>query len=383
MTSPTPTGPLRFTRFRVWEVVVPARADLIAAGEGEIATWPDMPVHLVEGETTGGFFAVGESSRGEPWEVVERTLRALLDCDLGMVHPATAWASGQEPSGLPSAYSRESWHFPKGRSYPLFETLWLDAIGKSAGVPAHTLLGGAVRDRVAVDYWANRPNAAALEKILGEAVSLGLGGLKLKCSALGDTARALAAVGAPEGFHVTIDPMCAWRTFRESRSHFECLAKLPCEVRIEDPFPHAAPDEWRRAANAFPGLTYVWHARDDATLSTALREGLGDVLNLSGPSVFDFLRSAGLARWHGRDCWQGSALELGVQQAWRLHASACAPNCVLPSDLQSEWVREHTLTSPQMEMRDGFARVTNKPGLGVALDHDAIPHFLCRCREVV
>lgn len=46
------------------------------------------------------------------------------------------------------------------RSYQVMESLWLDAVGKQAGLPAHQLLGGAVRDRVLTDFWANRPPTA-------------------------------------------------------------------------------------------------------------------------------------------------------------------------------------------------------------------------------
>ena len=75
------TSSLKFTNFRVWEVVVPARADIIAAPDksgriySDSTRWPERPVHLVEGTTDSGVVAVGEANRGGPREVVERTLR--------------------------------------------------------------------------------------------------------------------------------------------------------------------------------------------------------------------------------------------------------------------------------------------------------------------
>jgi L-alanine-DL-glutamate epimerase-like enolase superfamily enzyme len=67
---------------------------------------------------------------------------------------------------------------------------------------------------------------------------------------------------------------------------------------------------------------------------------------------------------------------MGVLQHLRLHASACARNCLLASDLCSEWVREHTLVKQRMEYRDGGAVVPNRPGLGVELDHEAIKKYV-------
>ena len=65
-----------------------------------------------------------------------------------------------------------------------------------------------------------------------------------------------------------------------------------------------------------------------------------------------------------------------MAQHVRLHAAAAARCCVLASDLQSEWVREHTLVTPRMQYDDGHALVPSAPGIGVALDHKAIKKYL-------
>ncbi len=74
---------------------------------------------------------------------------------------------------------------------------------------------------------------------------------------------------------------------------------------------------------------------------------------------------------------------VGVLQHLRLHASSTARNCLLASDLCSEWVREHTLVKQRMEYRDGGAVVPNRPGLGVELDHDAMKKYTVGTFEVV
>jgi L-alanine-DL-glutamate epimerase-like enolase superfamily enzyme len=72
----------------------------------------------------------------------------------------------------------------------------------------------------------------------------------------------------------------------------------------------------------------------------------------------------------------GSSIEMGVLQSLRLHAASTARNCVLASDLCSDWVREHTLITPRMEYCDGGAIVPNRPGLGVDLDHEAMKPYI-------
>lgn len=374
---------LTFETFHIWQVVVPARSDILSAPAksglvySDSVTWPALPIHLVEGTTSAGFTAVGECGRGTSRATVEATLHDLIGRDLLTVTPATIWQQDFEASGLPAAYPLRSWEIENGKSYGLLEALWLDAVGKGAGLPAHQLLGGAVRQKVATDFWANRPDAATLIKLVHEAANLGLTGMKMKSNRAGDTVLALQTIAndVPTGFRFTIDPMCAWRSMREATHLFELLAKLPFAIQIEDPFPFAAVDEWRRARHYAP-LTIACHTRTEEVLRVALHENYADTYNLGGGSSYNFLRTAHLAEFSYKDCWHGSSLELGVLQHVRLHAAACARNCLLPSDLQSEWVREATLVRPRMAYEGPFAIVPTTPGLGIELDHEAMQPYV-------
>jgi len=374
---------LAFEKFRVWQVVVPARQDILAAPAGQAPvytgslSWPEMPIHLIEGITTQGVVAIGECGRGTPRATVEATLQALLGRDLLSFTPATVWLQNYEANGLPTSYPLLSWEVGMHQSYELLEALWLDAVGKAVGMPAHQLLGGAVRKAVATDFWANRPAAPTLAALVHEAHDRGLTGMKMKSNRDGDTVHALLAIAddIPAGFRFTIDPMNAWRSMRESARLFEGLAKLPFEIQIEDPFPYQAADDWQKARQCFP-LTIACHARSEEILRRALAEGLADTYNLGGGSTYNFLRVAHVAEFAYKDCWHGSALELGVLQHVRLHAAACARNCVLPSDLQSEWVREATLITPHMAYAGNTALVPDGPGLGIALDHAAMQPYI-------
>ena len=374
--------PLIFTEFRVWQVVVPARADiLMAPGEPglmykDATKWPGEPIHLVEGRTSDGLTAVGECDRGTSPAVVEATLRELLGRDLGSFTPATIWQGAANATGLPRSYPYWSWELAEGKSYILLEALWLDAMGKALGMPAHQLLGGAVRTAVPADFWINRPDAPTMAKLIAEAVELGLHGVKMKSSAGGDTVTALLAIAAdiPHGFHITIDPMCAWRSLRECARQLDALTQLPFDIQIEDPFPYTNLEDWRAARRLSP-LTIACHTRTEEVLQLAMREELADTYNLGRGSVYDFLRLSHVTEFVNKDCWQGSSLELGVLQHLRLHASACARNCLLPSDLQSEWVREQTLVTPKMAYANGHALVPDRPGLGIALDHRALEQY--------
>jgi muconate cycloisomerase len=378
----TMSSELRFEKFRVFQVVVPARHDILSAPVSKQAiysgnlSWPDLPIFLVEGVTNTGITAVGEADRGTPQATVEATLRDLLGRNLLTNTPATMWMNDSDAVGLPARYPYWSWEVMGERSYLLMESLWLDAVGKATGLPAHTLLGGAVRKVVPTDFWANRPSSAVMAKLIAEAQDRGLRGIKMKSDGSGDTARALLEIAAdvPAGFRVTIDPMTAWRSLRESARLFDALAKLSCEIQIEDPFPHQAIEDWQRARQFSP-ITIVCHPRGESNLRLALREEMADAYNLGLGSTYGFLQMAHVIEAADKDCWQGSSLELGVGQHVRLHAAACARSCLLGSDMQSEWVREHTLITPRMSYADGGALVPDRPGLGIELDHAAISGY--------
>ena len=104
------TQSLTFEEFRVCQVVVPARQDIVSAPVAPSmmyrysGQWPQMPIHLVEGTTSQGFTAVGECGRGTTRAVVEDTLRDLLGRDLSLITPATAWKGPANASGLPRSY---------------------------------------------------------------------------------------------------------------------------------------------------------------------------------------------------------------------------------------------------------------------------------------
>lgn len=373
---------LTFTQFRVWQVVVPARHDIIAAPESsgslyrDNLSWPQIPIYLVEGTTSQGFTAVGECDRGTSESAVVATLRDLLGRDLLAMSPATAWMQERNAVGLSMSYPFWSWQMAGERSYWLLESLWVDAVGKAAGLPAHRLFGGAVREVVSADFWANRPSAQTLAALVKEAQARGLRGLKMKCDSTGDTVRALVAIAQdiPKAFRFTIDPMYAWRSLRESARFFEQLARLENPIQVEDPFPPTVVDDWRRAQQIGP-MTLIGHPRSAEVFRQALADGIADAYNLGGGSCTEFLHTAQVAEFHSKDCWQGSSIEMGVLQHLRLHAAACARNCVLASDLCSEWVRVHTLVTPRMAYRDAGAVVPQQPGLGIDLDHAAVEQY--------
>lgn len=368
--------PLYFRRFELTEVHVPSHEEMIIQEDGKTPSWNDVTIVMVEGHLSNGLTALGELGRGQTLEDAKKFLQLLAGRDLFQTPPATHWRRNEGlPGHLPLLFPQMSWEVIDGNAFVLLECLILDALGKTLGLPLHFFWGGRQVDRVPVDFWFWRPPAKEAKQLARRAVKDGFRGIKTKAilnEGIIDTCRAMREeVG--RAFRITIDPMCAWRSFTESAFIFEALARMDGYWQIEDPFAHSSIDCWKQARARF-GLPLIWHARSMELARTGFQLGVADGFNLGGAGS-DFVYVARAAQFLGLSCWHGTALEMGVRQHFHLHSTAAVGNATLGNDLQSEFVRKSTLVTPHMEIRDGFATVPDRPGLGVELDRAELDKY--------
>lgn len=375
---------LWFEGFDVYHVAIP-----VFPGHGVASNlnFGALPISIVVGQTNQGFEAIGEAFRADSIDAVERTLRGLLRVPLNKINPSTLWMKDTYETGFVGGMTRtkalSSWEDCGMFSVALMESLWLDAVGKSTHSAAHVLLGGAVRREVKVDYWASQPSACELYELVLKASSLGCRGMKLKSNREGNTVHSIKAIekDLPDGFQFTIDPMFNWRSLHESRKILKVLCQLDVPIKVEDPFPFEAISDWQLAKQQYP-ITLIWHTRSEEDLRIALREEAADVFNVACRCAHEAVYLAKVLAFHSKDCWFGSQLETGIFQQVRLHSASVAPTCVLACDLQSQWIREHTLINPPMVTKEGVVPVSDLPGLGVELDHKALNQYTIDRRRI-
>ena len=101
------------------------------------------------------------------------------------------------------------------------------------------------------------------------------------------------------------------------------------------------------------------------------------VFNLDAPNMAEWVSNACFAGTVGKSVYHASAHELGVLDAAMLHACAAAPNCTYPSDILS-YQRVNNLLAKPLEIRDSYTVVSDRPGLGVELDMDAVRRYEVR-----
>jgi muconate cycloisomerase len=359
------------------EVIVPGRKGAVDSPSlGRFAdAWDEKPIVLLEFRMSDGIVALGEVSRGHtiadlaPWlhQLIGLELHGL---DLGVL--PNAFRNGYR-WGLLTSHPPALYDSPSPITYA-FEMALYDWMGKRNSCRMVDLLGGAVRQRVPVDAWCGRQTPDDLRRIVADAKSRGFRGIKMK-SKIGDPTvaqvRAIKEAGGDD-FGVTIDPMWQWLNPHDALHmlmHLEAFSNL----RIEDPFPWEQPEMWQRVRQVC-AVPLVLHTRSMSVLKHGLQHGYADNFNCSG-YVAEFMALVHAVEVAGYGCWHGSSLELGVGQAAVLQCAAAARACTMPSDLQSAYIREHTLVTWDWPYANGALPLPAGHGLGVELDRDALAQY--------
>jgi muconate cycloisomerase len=371
---------MRITDVDIWTVVVPVIPERVNSPEFAVPSWPRMPKHIIRLRTDDGAYGLGETKRNCPREAVEAGARALVGRDpLGMpLQDLPLVDVDAQFHGARAAY--EGLHDPGHSSpaYGAFEMAMLDLVGRVLDVPAHAFLGGAVRDRVLVDYWIGRqmPADAARNARLG--AERGFRGIKMKCAIDDPWEERLQAILDATGpaFRVTIDPNERFYRPAEAIALARRLERFPNIAMYESPVPQRNLD-WYRQIRAAIDVPVALHLSDPHSIVQAIRAEACDYYNLGGGMV-DFVRNASIVAAAGTLCWHGSGVDLGIQEHAMLHAAACARNCALPSDLVGSWVREDDLVIEPVQFVDGSALVPSGPGLGCELDLEAVQEYIVR-----
>ena len=147
---------------------------------------------------------------------------------------------------------------------------------------------------------------------------------------------------------------------------------------FEDPFPKDDLRQYRRLKEETSVLVAP-HFQNPRQIIDAVHLQAVDAFNVA-PSDWGFLDMARIAQAADIPVWQASNVDLGIFDAFRLHAAAAAPNCTFGSDLCGNFVHQHSLLKTPL-VKDGYAQVPNEPGLGVDLDEEAVTHFALGSQE--
>ena len=258
--------------------------------------------------------------------------------------------------------------------------LW-DLLGRAAGLPLCTLLGGAPRP-VPIKYVIGmvEPSRARDEALYGR--ELGFRWLKVKVGGelRADVARleAVASVLAPgERFGVdanggwsSIDALAALRPLEELEVAF-------LEQPVAAAFPTAMAEITARSSIPVVAHESVFTVRDGLQAAESRLAHVWALTPSTHGGLVKTLDLLGIARAAGIPCLLGSTVELGVATAFLAHIGAAfeeIASCPIPSDVIGPLYHENDVVVSQPVIEDGFVHVPEGPGLGVELD-EAVVRF--------
>ncbi len=358
------------------EVMVHAHKGYVDRSEFGESIFDKASKWIIEVHTDNGLAGIGETDRGCDGETVRRGAEQLVGRKLAEIDRhdplQTDW-SGHDMFGHPTPPIQprlDECDLPQSRALNAFRVALHDLWGKALGVPVHALFTERkCRDEIAVSWWFGRSDREHAARQMQVGLEQGFTSVKFKAAAEDDVpgiVESIKSVAGPETM-IIIDPNRRFYRLSETLAITKKLEHFE-NIILEDPFPYI-PDEWRllRQKTSIP---LAIHAFSGPSLIYGPDRPF-DFVNIGGSDVL-FL--AELAYRYRMRCWYGSALELGILDAWTLHQAAVSRACTLPNDV-GHLIRENDLIEESLPVTNGRIRVPDSPGLGVTLDQDALAHY--------
>ena len=373
---------MKIDRIEVFRVHVPMKADTqrnAGVPADSLASFTSgLDKHILKVQTDNGLVGLGETWKGTPDRAVRAAAETLLGQDptrlslLRLDLPYDPEVINVRDVGEVEAVPvRSIEHNP---SIHAFEIALADIVGQAFGVPICQLLGGAVRDRVLVHYWSGRCTPEELGQKAKDAQARGFTGIKIKCSLHDphlERAQAIYDACGPD-FRLTMDPNMRFETVEDTLRIAESLQGLPIEV-FEDPIPKDNLADYVRIREAID-IPLGLHLEHPEDVLAAISVGAADIFNLRG-TMSGFIKTGYMAEVAGIRVWRGSGLDLGILDASYTHACAAVKSCTLGSDIVGNFLREDDLIVEPLIYEGSYVKVPEGPGLGVALDEDALAKY--------
>jgi len=256
-----------------------------------------------------------------------------------------------------------------------------DCLGRADGVPVSALLGGALRDRIAVCYPVFRLRSidqvpAALDRVEDKRRQ-GFDVIRLYAGT--DHAADLAFVsGFADRFagrvrikSLDFSNVLGWR---EALQATERLTDVADVMLVESPALRGDLEglvEYRRRST----LPVSEHVHGQRHAWQLLHLGAVDILNLS-PYVLGgirpTIRAASMAEAAGASVLLGTTQELGLGTAAVAHVGAVLPALPYPADNVGPRLYTADVATPPVEFVDGQLVVPTGPGLGPTVDRSLL-----------
>jgi muconate cycloisomerase len=350
---------LKITKIELFPVIVPMQPDIISSpelGPDALTEFPSISKFMIKIHTDSGITGVGETSRGLALADVQRSADSLRGKNIFDLNPTRL-------------------ELPSRAAYSGFDLALHDALGKAIGWPVYKLLGGLAQRRVQVNYWCGRKNPTDIKRVAQRAIAGRFNGIKVKGRPGDPIIKAVEAIASVSpALKITVDFNGYHKSVEEFLAIGRALDQVGNMLVMEDPIVKNDMPGYRQLRRQLR-TPLALHLGSPKAMTEAIKADACTMFNTGpSPSMASFVSNCYLAGAANIPVWHGSGHELGVQDAAMLHSCAASPNCTLPSDILSHQRVDDLIVQP-IQIRDSYAIVSDRPGLGVDLDEDACRRY--------
>jgi muconate cycloisomerase len=289
---------------------------------------------------------------------------------------------GSDPLALPVALRTIDSKLAGELSAPYlraaFEMALLDLAGRFYGLPVYQLLGGRAREGVPLAWgiYQKSPEEMAADAQAG--ITAGFQAIKLKVGRrLADDVAAVRAVAAAVGdVPLRLDANMAWRTVPEAS---RAMAALAAEARVawfEQPLGRANLAGMRllrqQAVAPIMADESLQSLRDAYDVAVAEAADVFNVYVCEAGGMTAAAQIFALAHTLDIPCIIGSQAELGIGTAAAAHLGVAVADLPYPCETFGPLRYARDLVAPGPRIEAGMLYPSDRPGLGVELDMDAL-----------
>lgn len=247
-----------------------------------------------------------------------------------------------------------------------------DAVGKALNVPAYRLLGQKVREWCPISWWAMDMPPADWAQQCADALAQGYMSAKLKARPWYDLHAAVQAIleVVPPGFMLDLDFNATLGNAANAVKFLATLAKYEQVAMFETPIPQgdvAGNAQIRQRVSRPVAMHY-----GNPPIMTTLQADVADGFVLCAGAA-NLMKQAHICQEANKPFWL-QLVGTGITTTWAAHLGAVLPQAKWPAiSCMNIW--ESQLISPPIEMRGGFYRVPEEPGLGIEVDQAALERY--------
>ena len=247
-----------------------------------------------------------------------------------------------------------------------------DAVGKALDVPAYQLMGNKVREWCPISWWAMDMAPKDWARQCTDAVKQGYTSAKLKARTWYDLHAAIRAVirVVPPQFKLDLDFNGTLGNVANAVEFLKTLEQYEHVAMIETPIPQddiAGNAHIRQRINRPVAMHYGY-----PPIPTNLKEDVTDGY-LIGSEAQRAIKAAHICELANKPFWL-QYVGTGITTTWVCHLGAVLSHALWPAVTCMNLYRSQ-LVKEKIQVRGGYIRVPEKPGLGIEVDMRAVERY--------